>query len=252
MKTLVCGDVHCKGKAMTDAIDQLFFDYGYDRIVFLGDYVDDWGASPRQMIQSTRSFLNWVANQRSRGIVVDLLCGNHDLAYLSGRMDICSGTRFSAMHDLASLLNKADIKLATTVDGYLCAHAGLTVRWADWVFPEAHEAVRNADEWADLLNEWFDRSSRSVVTKLASAGPARGGWCDPSVVWADANELLMDCEPDLPQIVGHTPVETVTHVGVEGRDLWFCDTWSNHTDGTPIGDHSFLLVEDGTFSVIGG
>ena len=44
------------------------------------------------------------------------------------------------------------------------------------------------------------------------------------------------------QVVGHTPVPTVTNVD----SLWFCDTMSTLPNGLPIGDGSMLLYTPGT------
>lgn len=251
MKTLICGDVHCKGSAITHRIDELFPDNTLDRIVFLGDYVDDWDMGATAMIKATEKFLAWVEEKRAQGVVVDLLCGNHDLAYVCGRTSMCSGTSWRALKPLHELLVDKLI-LATEVEGYLCTHAGLTVQWADWTFGKQEEPL-DAVGWARVLNEWFgsiDKHYHEVVRHLGSAGPVRGGWGEPSVVWADARELMADGEPGLPQIVGHSPIETVTHVEVDGQDVWFCDTWSECPNHTPIGDRGFLLVEDGEFRVV--
>lgn len=72
------------------------------------------------------------------------------------------------------------------------------------------------------------------------AGPARGGRSVPSPVWADRTELEADPWAGWTQVVGHTPVPTVTNA--EG--LWFCDTWTD-------GDGSMLLLSDnGSFAPV--
>ena len=43
MKILVCGDLHCKVHILEDAMEK-FEEGDFDKVVFLGDYVDDWDA----------------------------------------------------------------------------------------------------------------------------------------------------------------------------------------------------------------
>lgn len=71
---------------------------------------------------------------------------------------------------------------------------------------------------------------------------ARGGDSAPSPLWADKSELIADYPAGLIQVVGHTPVTTVTNVD----GLWFCDTMSTLPNGLPIGDSSMLLYTPGT------
>jgi hypothetical protein len=66
-------------------------------------------------------------------------------------------------------------------------------------------------------------------------------WNDRSPVWVRPVRAVYK---QIPQVVGHTPQETVTEVQ---PGIWLIDTFSQYRDGTnrPIGDGSMLAVTDG-------
>lgn len=79
-----------------------------------------------------------------------------------------------------------------------------------------------------------------VAKKTTRTRRRDGGRSVPSPVWADRTELEADPWAGWTQVVGHTPVPTVTNAG----GLWFCDTWTD-------GDGSMLLLsDDGSFAPV--
>jgi predicted MPP superfamily phosphohydrolase len=70
-------------------------------------------------------------------------------------------------------------------------------------------------------------------------------WDDISPMWVRPNWAQYK---KIKQVVGHTPMETVTEVQ---PDIWLIDTFSQYMDGSPIGDGSMLVITDGeTFEKI--
>jgi hypothetical protein len=250
MATLVMGDLHLKQPFVLPCLLNhiLCADEAVKRIVFLGDACDDWGTTPHQAIQALDYYADWVDARRAEGIQVDVLLGNHDMCYIRGRRG--SGTMLDIMQEVRDLLqDRLQVKLATTLSGYLCCHAGLTLEWAQEYLPaDVIGDKPDAQAIAELLNSALGNSA--YWPTLDCAGPSRGGRDKPGPVWADLSDLQYDALPDLNQMVGHTPViaagmpEMTNWLPGEAPMVWACDSMSLTRSGRPIGDGSFLSVSD--------
>ena len=51
------------------------------------------------------------------------------------------------------------------------------------------------------------------------------------------------------QIIGHTPVQTISTISSPEGMLYFIDTHSTYRDGRNIGDKSYLIWNDNEFTV---
>ena len=45
IRILVCGDIHGGLKPLLDVLEKSGYDKEYDKLIFLGDYVDGWSES---------------------------------------------------------------------------------------------------------------------------------------------------------------------------------------------------------------
>lgn len=248
-KTLIVGDTHLKHEIILPRVDEAAKRAGADRIVFLGDYCDEWRASGRLLVSALEFFSEWVGRTRRAGLEVDLLLGNHDFAYLLGSKG--PGTNIHLVHDVRDLLLPLQPSIAATVDGFLLTHAGVTQTWADRFLDDPGDAASARDQ----LDAMYERGR---LDELYACGPARGGLSVPGPLWADQRELWADAPHGFSQIVGHTPVRTCTQEKSAaslsygaGTCLWFCDTFSLASGLQPIGDASMLLVEDGEARAVG-
>lgn len=255
--TLVVGDIHNKIWILNHIFE---FTMGsgehyadqFDKIIFLGDYVDDWN-SPPVASHNALSRLIELKNKFPEQIV--LLMGNHCLSeWLGGRFK-CSGFNeytHSLIKDLYSE-NEGLFDIAYWDGDFLYSHAGFTNQWIkDLDLPstpkELVETVNDA-----LHYRYTNQRRNGIFSALAQAGSGRGGMGTPSPVWADKRELEANPLPFVNQIVGHTPVKTVTSHEFKNGDgsrntLWFCDTFSTYklplVEATlPIGDSSVLIVD---------
>ena len=251
--TLVVGDTHLKQELILPRVDAARERCEADRIVFLGDYCDEWGSGDRWFLEALGLFAGWVEDARAEGVRVDVLLGNHDFQYLLGEEG--PGTHAALMDEAAALLRGLGVKAAETVDGYLLTHAGLTTDWAI----RHLEAPLDAEKAKAQLNALFERGAPAGWRALASCGAGRGGWGVPSPLWADRSELWEDPYPGIDQIVGHTPVATCERMPPAfgrardgGEELWLCDTFSMTPGREPHGDGTLLLVEGGRPAVVGG
>lgn len=247
MRLAVIGDLHTKLGVFHQA-KELVKDY--DKLIFLGDYVDDWLAKPEDSKQILKEL---IALKKKYPKKITLLLGNHELSeWLGGRFK-CSGYSEQTHRLVKPLLDKHEdlFQLAEAVDGYLFTHAGLTKSWARDISMLDSEvrALTNEESWVNYLNKTFrirnaSEISEKVFSSLSFAGSTRGGSGSPSPIWADKEDFERGDLCPLNQVVGHTPV---CHV-YAAKKIYFCDTFSEsylYGMTLPIGDGSILTLEDG-------
>lgn len=248
MKYLIVGDVH-NHLYMFDDVKKLDNKYNFDRIIFLGDYVDDWETDN---LDSWRTLDIVINLKNSNPNKYTFLIGNHELSYLGYP---CSGHRKKNEQQITQKLtdNINCFDLYTFVEfqnkHFCCSHAGFTYEYD-----------------LDVLNGKVKIGSRGepileVLPYLNMISYHRGGIHDySSFVWADKKELEQTGrgkEIITPyQIVGHTPVHEITieqHLSkyVDADNIFiFCDTHSTYTNGFPIGDQSYLILDDDKLETI--
>ena len=82
MKIIVIGDIH--GRDIWKEIVK----QEYDKVIFLGDYLDSYDLPVDKQRQNLIDILEFKANNRDK---VELLIGNHDFQYLPGINETYSG-----------------------------------------------------------------------------------------------------------------------------------------------------------------
>lgn len=252
-KILVCGDIHTKLYVIELVKNAAHL---YDKIIFLGDYVDEWGAAPED---SYNTLVKLLELKKDLGDKVVLILGNHDLSEWFGEEFSCSG--FSPVtHLIVKPLmedNQNLFTLAYAIDNILFTHAGLTGEWVkDNEIEFSEEPGTKAQKFAHELQWAFlsrndNEYAHKIFKALNNAGPNRGGLHSPSPIWADYTELLANPVSKMDQIVGHSPVKTVQSHTITNGDktenkLYFCDTHSLYSTRSPIGDGSFLEINQDT------
>lgn len=279
MNILVVPDLHTK-LYLFQEIKKFALKHRYDLIIFLGDYVDDWNTSPEASYNLLQELIR-LKKKYPRKVI--LCAGNHDLSYCDPAHFKCSGYN-EETHSLVKDLYKTKLdgnvpvfQFAYSLDNYLFTHAGMTNHfWKDLqILIKNHYSDLEQDFLANkgfslackisnLLNYiWLlgltDPTDKLFLT-MAQAGGARGGLGTPSPIWADKSELMADPLPFINQIVGHSPVKTITTHTFKNGDkssntLTFCDThslWYEPYLGITgnIGDNSLLEINDDTFRII--
>lgn len=243
-KILVCGDLHTKIHILDRVIEQ---SKDYDRVIFLGDYVDEWNASPDASFNLLRRLINFKKENEDK---VVLCYGNHDASYAFGGNFRCSGfnpiTKM-LVEDLF-LKNQELFNVSYEEADILFTHAGLTNGWVKDNKLEGHDAKSYSEALEHAFrNRGVDDTSNHIFKALSTAGGARGGIHSPSPLWADYTELIADSVPHITQVVGHTPSRSVLNHTVTNGDgtkhnLFFCDTHSLYRDGENIGDNTLLEI----------
>lgn len=202
-KILAIGDIHTK-IWIIEKVAKLVNDY--DRVIFCGDYADDFNASPQDTLKIWSTLKNLQSNSRGK---IELVTGNHDYIYVNDTPSLQSGYN-PITHVLIDAPENKHLKdwltslpVVIEIDGVTYSHAG-------------------------IANEW------------SGAEDVAGLWNDESPLWAWPHGNIT--YKNIPQVFGHTPSETCLEVR---RGVWCIDTFSTMPNGTLIGDGSVLQIIDG-------
>jgi hypothetical protein len=195
-KTLIIPDLHLHWKRA----DTIIKHESADRIVFLGDYFDDWNDTPAH----AREMALWLRDSLSYSNRIHLM-GNHDISYAIPSYEFeCSGfteEKNKAINLVLSLDHWKQLKLYHFVDNWVCSHAG--------VHSHFHDAA-NGLSFKDFLFNVCDGAISNAFNNLQAdpilrAGRSRGGsYPVGGILWCDAREFI-NITPDVYQIFGHTP-----------------------------------------------
>ena len=221
----VIGDVHQDLHALRLTLDGPLREAATK--ITTGDFLDRGPAAP----------LDTIAHLRAAN--VQLVAGNHELAYLGG--PAFEGMREHRDTDLRHLLRAmvidGELVAARVAGPVLCVHAGVTRRFWDEQLRASCGA--DVDLIAATLNRWFLRAVlrgdfRHPVFAALDSGE-RGPF------WADLDrDLLRPGAPPFAQAVGHTRVDAPGAWLPAGDGRVFPLDW-RRTPGDPIGH---LVVED--------
>ncbi len=199
MKILAVGDIHTK-QWIIDEVEKLI--PKYDRVIFVGDYADDFG---KDGLESIDTWHKLYMLQQAHEDKVKLVLGNHDFIYINRTPTLQSGyngvTQLSINSPAYTYLKDwlLGLPIVLEEDGITFSHAGIAEGWA------------GTTEMSDL---WQDNSPL---------------WVRPS--WGSYAQI--------PQVFGHTPSETCWEVA---KDIWCIDTFSTYSDGRPVGDQTVLEI----------
>lgn len=250
MKILFVGDIH-NHKYIFDDIKRLDEKYKFDRIIFLGDYVDDWGDNSYHSVDTLNTILQL---KQSNSEKYTLILGNHELSYLGFP---CSGHNYILANELQNLLN-SNIELfdlytiASCDNNYICTHAGITNSYINGVISKVIPGLKSNDWEKGLAHMNSNKLESLDLLKYAST--IRGGQYEySSMMWCDKreHEYFSACEKYwIPyQIVGHTPVKTISTLSGEDFMMYFIDTHSTYRDTRPFGDKSYLVWNNTEFMI---
>jgi len=237
MKVLYVGDVHAKPKII-EIVKKVQEKHKFDKIVFVGDYVDDWSVVPQDNIDILEKILEF---KRDNMDLVTLLLGNHELSYLGHP---CSGHKKS--FETQELLRK-NIKcfdLVHQVDRVVATHGGFIYNWSELVKTKFGSFFPHLD-----LNDKLHSLDDDLLEYLSIASYTSGGSSDcASPLWArpdDHKRYAMIDEPGLEetiQVVGHTPIQYPIETCM-AYNIYYVDTFSSFRDGRSIGCQDLLVYD---------
>ncbi len=215
MRTLTIGDLHG-----TPAWKNVRPDL-YDKIIFLGDYLDSFKYSDDEILGNFKEILAF--KDEHPGKVV-LLLGNHELSYMHSSF-MCSGYRYSLAEKLERLLWKhlGLFQIAWQIGNTLWTHAGIHQEYYDRkILPETLPEDENL---ASTLTRLFN----DAYSPLFEVGDDRGGRYRSigGPFWIDRRKLSENPIKGYHQIVGHSRVPAITTVSPfpadPGTRVTFCD-----------------------------
>ena len=223
MKILTIGDIHGRDDWKDKVNDS------YDKIIFLGDYVDSFDKSNVEILHNLKEIIKFKSDNEES---VELLLGNHDLQYMYSYDKFgCSGYRPEASFDLKELFNenKDLFKVAHQIGDYLWTHAGVSYWWyQNELLPILVELGLDKEEYtlADQLNLTFEQK-KDVI---AMVGRSRGGWNQfGGILWADKSETEFSPLPGYKQIVGHTVIKNIKHNSGKDWSYTYVDTGDSYS-----------------------
>ena len=253
MKVLFVGDIH-NHQYMLDDIFRLNTEYHFDKVIFFGDYVDDWNTDNHDSIKTLEKLFTLKHIEPWKYI---LLLGNHELSYLGYP---CAGY----CYELDNVVNQKlldnwddfhlyyEIKLNDRI--YICSHAGITKPYLEVELKPLEKDYRVA---LDTIHK------EKILWYLKLCSEMRcGKSLYSSLLWADRQEHLNLLEfnevavENRYQIIGHSPVKQITNYKNDDYldnlkyDYWFIDTHSTYRDGTAYGDKSYLIWNEDKFEIL--
>jgi hypothetical protein len=215
ISTITIGDLH--GNDRWKDVDPT----RYDRIIFLGDYLDSFYMSDDALL---RNFREVIAFRESYPDRVVLLLGNHEISYL-GREYRCSGYRGTIAGEVQTMLTEYRelFAVAWQHGRYLWTHAGIDRVWFErHLLPMGSDVVGRP---ADTLQRLYEASFPPLFEVGWDRGGRQGATGGP--FWVDMRQLITGPLGGYHQIVGHNPVPTIRMFmpGGEASDtsVTFCD-----------------------------
>lgn len=221
MKHLIIGDLH--GNDCWQEINTR----KYDKIVFLGDYVDSFERSDSAILENLKKIVRLKKRQPDK---IELLLGNHDVHYLHFPKYQCSGFRPSMQRDLTALFNnnRQLFRMAYQRGNHIFTHAGITNSWYNEFLrlPSLDDLREEGDNIADLINKVEATTQRYL---LYATSIYRGGYSNGSFLWADQKETAIDMLHGYHQVVGHTRVPEAQTISYSGRSVTYIDVLDHLT-----------------------
>lgn len=208
--------------------------YNYDRIIFIGDYVDSFTLSNVEILHNLKEIIELKKMLCDKVI---LLIGNHDVQYmLNGYWR--AGYRAVMYHDLYDLFNKnfelfrmAHEETDQQGNRWLWTHAGVTNGWYnDYMLYSAkhvnskYKRIFSEDPNTDMVsnvlnNAWLINNQEFHMIDSGSGGNELYGSC----IWVRPEFLNVQNLKGYNQIVGHTHVDDVTLVRNDGCSIVYID-----------------------------
>lgn len=221
-KVLVIPDVHLK-PLMFDQADNIYKEEKCDKIVFLGDLIDDWDQEKNLGLYNS-TFDRAIAFAKDHQNM--FICyGNHDMSYVwdemeSGYSPFARELVVSRLRELSDALPVENCAFIHLMDNVIFSHGGLTL---------------------SFIMQHFGSSATSIDSIVRSVNSMSGDklWKDDSPIWARPQNGYRTYPFDMLHVVGHTPMEAITLCD----NVLSTDVFSTYRDGTPIGSQKFVIVD---------
>ena len=234
MKVLIIPDVHLKPWMFGDA-EKIFLEKKADRVICLGDLLDDWGCEYDDQLywDTLDAAVDFATRYRDT-----LWChGNHDLAYVwntwvSGtssdlltREAACNGLK-----DLFSAIPDGNLAYVHRIDNVLFSHGGISRKFVK-----------------KRVDESLEKDVDQVIAEINGL-KLENMWGDDSPLWLRPQRAFTRYpvemyREDMLQVVGHSPMRKITRE----NNLLSCDVFSLDWERQPLGTQEFCLLDTVTW-----
>lgn len=234
MKIVVLGDIH--GDSIWKEIIEKESDF--DKLVFLGDYLDSHDFSRDQQISTFNEIINFKITTNKEVI---LLIGNHDYHYFPEvTTTSTSGYNGVFKYRVVDTIDKhRDLfKICHKIDKFLFTHAGVSPEFMDEHFLQDWD-INNIDE---KLNDLFKHKPHAFDF---NGFDPYGDDTFQTPIWIRPRSLMKSNKDkiiyqNLIQIVGHTKVNEIDIKGkATGGKYFFIDS---------LPHKEYLIINDGIIS----
>lgn len=219
MKIISIGDIHGRNDWKKIDVNK------YDLIVFVGDYTDSYVYDDEVILSNLMDIIQLKKDYPNKVI---LLLGNHDLQYFFLNEGYqCSGFRGSmaASLDYVFKENKDLFQIAHQVENTIWTHAGISKGWYEYNKKEIDEVAEKFEtkNLADTFNHML-MMNRNYNSLLHQVGRHRSGrYKHGGITWADRMETKNNYLEGYHQIVGHTPIGSITLYGDDKNSIRYID-----------------------------
>lgn len=193
----------------------------YDRIIFMGDYVDSNSIAPKKILANLKDLIEFKSKHEDK---VTLLLGNHDIQYCEypNYRTMQFHKRMQPQYTHIFNQNIELFQVATQEGDYLFTHAGLSDSFARYYLADYYDRIiQNKIYPATLLN----RIQRSFYREVLHTVSEHRGGCEAfgGITWADYQETSKDLLPGYHQVVGHTRMKKITKVEEKDCSITYID-----------------------------
>lgn len=248
-KILFIGDIHTKQNIVKRVEELLNEDKEIEKVVFVGDYVDDWKTNYLDNINILNTMFNLKRKYKDK---IELLWGNHEHSYFGYA---CSGHKYLDDDFPKLLSDNLDLfNIIYKTDDFICSHAGITENWFTAIKEKYN--IKDDNEMLDKINELFHKEDKNMLELLSVASVSSGGYSDfASPLWSrPSDHTYSPINLGRDQIVGHTPNELelkyrTKNVIVDGLEILdrivYIDTFSTYpVTLEPIGKEEILIFNN--------
>jgi hypothetical protein len=228
MKQIIIPDVH----GQTEWKDILNKHNDFDKVIFLGDYVDAFYITPEQQLNNLQDIVQFKVDNPDKVI---LLIGNHDHHYWpsipGGGTSGYQPTMRPSFEHVFQVYKGLFQMVHVDDSGRFYSHAGVSRKWLELL--EVPKILKDR-QLADYINDLFTFTPY-VFSFFSQDRSGYGNNPYQSPIWIRPTALYSSKIPNV-QIVGHTVVERIMPLKSARQGYWLVDTLQTSKE--------FLVIED--------
>jgi hypothetical protein len=167
-----------------------------DKIVFLGDYFDNWENEWPDQGENFESIIQFKKDDPDK---IDILFGNHDTSYFLGER--CSGYQPHKARNIKKMIENSVqfMRVISVYDNYIFSHAGVSSEWMRCA------GIKDINEINQLFKE------RPAFFRWVGPDPY-GNNTNEGPLWIRPPSLHITSVKGYNQIVGHTEIGFLRYI----------------------------------------